>query len=242
MIIDNHNNTGLPKYLIRIFNDKRYMQKFVATGQLYMNTLEFFRNMEEGFQGDHKEGKLIDKAMHATLEISSTNDFSNPDIVLTDVEWLTNGYVYCFFAAEENELIVSEGKIYYDQTTSLNLKNAVLQYRKENDGRDIYVVVLDAEKMIYEIEKQLKKVKYRGYQGRVEYVENVSLSMRQIFEIMCEKPWSSAFVKPQRYRYQKEWRVFIDAKPLDNHAELYIKNIDKIVLGGGYISATEILI
>ncbi len=87
--------------------------------------------MEEGFQGDHKEGKLIDKSMHATLEISSTNDFSNPDIVLTDVEWLTNGYVYCFFAAEENELIVSEGKIYYDQTTSLNLKNAVLQYRKE---------------------------------------------------------------------------------------------------------------
>lgn len=41
MIIDNHNNTGLPKYLIRIFNDKRYMQKFVATGQLYMNTLRF---------------------------------------------------------------------------------------------------------------------------------------------------------------------------------------------------------
>ena len=39
---------------------------------------------------------------------------------------------------------------------------------KRSDGRDIYVVVLDAEKMIYEIEKQLKKVKFRGYQGRVD--------------------------------------------------------------------------
>lgn len=86
----------LPKYLIRIFNDKRCMQEFVATGQLYLNTLEFFRNMEEGFQGDHKEGKLIDKAMHVTLAISSKNDFANPDVVLKDVEWLTNGYVYCF--------------------------------------------------------------------------------------------------------------------------------------------------
>lgn len=242
MIIYNHDDAGLPKYLIRLFNNKRYMQKFVATGQLYMNTLEFFRNMEEGFQGDHKEGKLIDKSMHATLEISSTNDFSNPDIVLTDVEWLVNGYVYCFYAAEEDEPIVSEGKIYYNQATSLNLKNAVLQYRKENDGRDIYVVVLDAEKMIPEIEKQLKTVELPGYQGRVEYMENAALSTRQMFEIMSEKPWVSAFVKPQRYQYQKEWRVFIHAKPLADHAELYLTNVGKFIRSYEHIPCSAELI
>lgn len=241
MMIEDYDDVHLPKYLIRIFNNKRYMLQFIATGQLYMNTLEFFRNMEEGFQGDHKEGKLIDESMHATLEVSSISDFRNPDIVLEDVECTINGYVYCFFAAGENDINVSEGKLYYNPKDPLNLKDAVLQYKKEDETQDIYIVVLDAKKAIQAIEQQFKTIEFVGYQGFVEYVQEESLPPRRIIEIISNRPWSIAFIKSQRYEYQKEWRVFIDTKPLDNHAELYIKNMDKIVLGAGCIPATEIL-
>lgn len=231
MIIDDRNSTGLPKYLIRIFNDKTYMQKFVATGQLYMNTLEFFRNMEEGFQGDHREGKLIGKEMHASLAISSTNDFSNPDVVFQDVEWIINGYIYCFFAAEENDIMISKGKLYFNQATPLNLKEAILQYKKEKKGQDIHIILLDAQKTIQEIEKQLGTTGFQGYQGRVKYVDNAFISSQHILEIMSGQPWNSAFIKPQQYQYQKEWRVFIDVKPLADHAEIYLQDMKKLVVG-----------
>lgn len=239
MIIKSHAGDHLPKYLIRLFKGKSHMQQFVASGKVYMNTLEFFRNMEEGFQGDHKEGKLIDKSMHVTLAVSSKNDFSNPDVILKDVEWLTNGYVYCFFAAQENDIAISDGKLYYNQETPLNLKQAILQYRKENEGHDTHVVILDGPKTIQEIERQLGTVEFGGYQGYVAYVESGSVSSQQIYKIMSERPWESAFVKPKRYQYQKEWRVFIDTKPSADHAELYMKDMKKLVVGYFNIPAAQ---
>lgn len=216
------------------------MQKFLATGQLYMNTLEFFRNMEEGFQGDPKEGKLIDKSSHATLEISSKSDFSDPDVVIQDVELLENGYVYCFFAAGENDIKVSEGKLYYNQETPENLKEAVLRYRKENESKDTHIIILDAQKTIQAIEQQLKTIDFAGYQGFVEYVHEEFLPSKRTFEIISKRPWGIAFIKSRKYSYQKEWRLFIHAKPSDNHAEIYLGDMKNLVVGYAHIPPSEL--
>ena len=144
-----------------------------------------------------------------------------------------------FFAAQENDIVISDGKLYYNQQTPQNLKQAVLRYRKENEGHDTHVVILDGPKTIQEIERQLETVEFGGYQGYVAYIENHSISSQRIYEIMSERPWTSAFVKPKRYQYQKEWRIFIDAKPTADHAELYLKDMKKLVVGYINIPASQ---
>lgn len=224
----------MPKYLIRLFNRKEYFQKFVTVGQMYMNTLEFFRKQEEGFQGDPHEGKLIDRSEHAKLMFSTRNDFEHPDFVLADVEMVTNGYVYCFFAANENDIHVTKQGIYDNPSVNGNLRETITKYRNENSNNDIYIVVLDAKKTIEAIEQQLQSISFPWYQGYVQYVQTSSLSPQQLLNVQ-DKPWTSAFRKPQQYQYQSEWRVFIHTRPLDNHAEVYLKCLSASIVCCGRI-------
>lgn len=234
-------DSKMPKYLIRLFNCKEYAQKFVTNGQLYMNTLEFFRKQEEGFQGDHHEGKLIDGSKHAKLMCSARNDFEHPDFVLDDVEMVTNGYVYCFFAANENDIHVTKQAIYDNPSVNENLRETITKYQNENLNNDIYIVVLDAKKTIEAIEHQLQNdISSPWYQGYVQYVQPNVLSSKQLLDVLDNKPWVAAFRKPQQYQYQSEWRVFIHAQPLANHAEVYLKGLSKSIVCCGRIeSATD---
>lgn len=233
-------DSKMPKYLIRLFNCKAYAQKFVTVGQMYMNTLEFFRKQEEGFQGDHHEGKLIDSSEHAELMFSTRNDFEHPDFVLADVEMVTNGYVYCFFAANENDIHVTKQGIYDNPSVNGNLREATTKDRNENPNNDIYIVVLDAKKTIEAIEQQLQCISFPWYQGYVQYEQTSSLSSQQLLDALNGKPWAAAFRKPQRYQYQSEWRVFIHAQPSASHAEVYLKGLsESIVCCGRIESATD---
>lgn len=226
------NNRPYPKYFVRLFDNEDFAMQ-CATGKIYMNTLEYFRSIEPGFQGDPLEGKVLGKALHAELMVSSTDDFSKPDIVLKDVQISGNGYVYCFYAAEEDELKIVDHEAFYRKSIHPNLNDTILEYKKSHDKT--YCIIFDAQKVISKIQTKLNKEKFKSYQGFVEYVPNVELSQARVEAHMKGDPWAMPFIKDEKYSYQKEWRVFIHVNPTEKAAWFWLENPSEYVLFFGEV-------
>lgn len=226
------NNKPYPKYFVRLFDNKDFAMQ-CAAGKIYMNTLEYFRSIEPGFQGDPLEGKVLGKALHAELRVGSTGDFSSPDLVIKDVEMEGNGYVYCFYAAGDAELKIVERVPYYCQSIHPNLNDTILEYKKSHDKT--YCIIFDAQKVISKIEKELNKEQFKSYQGFVDYVPDAELSRKRVEAFMQGSPWAMPFIKDEKYSYQKEWRVFIHVKPTEDASWLWLQNPSEHVLFFGEV-------
>lgn len=223
-------NKPYPKYFIRLFSEENYWKECIA-GKIYMNTLSYFRDLEAGFQGDPLEGKVLDKSTHSQLMISSNGDFSNPDCVIDDVEIKVNGYLYCFYAADEDELLIKSNSLYCNNFLHPNLRDAILKYKKEHGKA--YYIVFDAHKVIHKAKKELLKINFPSYQGFVDYVSDAAVSLKRIEAFLKQDPWSKAFVKDEKYAYQKEWRIFIDATPAEKFAYFLISDPSEHILAIG---------
>lgn len=221
------NNKPYPKYLVRLFEKEDFAMQ-CAKGKIRMNTLENFRKMEPGFQGDPLEGKVLGKSLHAELLIGLTNDFSDPNVVIKDVQIIGNGYIYCFYAADDDELKVVDRVPYYCESVYPNISDAISRYK--NSHKEAYCIIFDAPKIISKIQAALNKAQFKSYQGFVDYVPNVELSQKRVESFMKGDPWAMPFIKDAMYSYQKEWRVFINENPTAEAKWIWLDNLSECIV------------
>lgn len=156
-----------PKYLMRLFDNEQYAADFISKGHLYLNTLEYFRKLEnDDFRGDKTEGSLhFDSG--TSLKIFRDEE-STKVINLNITNISVDGLIYCFFAIYENQLSVDQSNYHWvDENNSL--QTCIEEYYRKN-GKTI--IVLDYLEIKNKIHHLLNNEPYKRVQfcfKKVEY-------------------------------------------------------------------------
>lgn len=221
-------------YLIKCYAKKEYRTDF-NKGIIYLNNLSFFHNVENAFQQD-KEGEIFHqvknsigtfyifdqiegsevsklvKSGKALEEIKPLKKQSNKLGNFKDLRLSIAGYITCFYLIPKRCLKLSGKNIdispineYYNFFYFLN------SYAKEQGYA--FVCIYDAPKLIKKICDAFNdNNKYDFTYGSVTY-QNVDVPTKAKWfkDGQFEK---IAFTKSLKFKYQKEFRLFVSPKDL----------------------------
>ncbi len=188
--------------------DKKYANDFL-TGKLYMNPLQYFRNLENPAQGDPLEGACgtIKKNQLKQVGIHFSNDFLQA--ISDNVTLLSNFYaannLFCMYCLQIN-----------DEKKTVQRPNEELRSFTDQATRQKVVVhIKDKTAFLRKLDSALQKalkehtIEYSIY-GKVEY---------QSTWLNADGPGSrSAFHKEPPYAYQSEWRLCVLRYTQDQNA------------------------
>lgn len=224
-----HFNSIEDLYLIRIFDNESYLDAFVSGTCFRMNSVEKFRKIENEFQGDVNECRIILNAENKNAKVFIGDAFPKKqigDVKITDLK--LNGYIYCFFAIpknffyiENNEIMMDDDSPYYkDFITSLSL------YYKNCSTKKCFIAVLDAKELIQRFSDKFKKSNYKYGYGFVNY-KNINTNDR--LEYIAENIlYKIIFEKDIKYSYQHEFRFYIAADIKKEYLEIRDINLSDI--------------
>ena len=181
------NNTDFNIEAFLKIGDEKYMSKLLEDGEVYMNTVKYFREHEQnGNRGDKYEGtSLIEK--DAKLEISIGNDriasSNNSEIKLRYGK--DNGNIFCLTSVFEQDL---ERNV----KVNLNLSDELLDFGNRA------ILIYNPKKFINRVVNELKNLKVKYKILHVKYLDINDYSGTY-----------SIFRKPAKYSFQKETRIFL---------------------------------
>lgn len=218
-----HFNSIEDLYLVRIFDDERYLDDFISGTCFRMNSVEKFRNTENDFQGDINECRIIlDDNINTKVFIG--NSFPKKLIGNTRIADIRiKGYIYCFFAIPKNFFYIKNNQVMMGENSPyFNDFIHSLNSYYENCSKKCFVAVFDAKKLILKFSNNFNENNYKYGYSFVSYkILNTNDKLKYLAENMLYK---IIFEKDIKYSYQHEFRFYIAC---DNQNEyLEIKNID----------------
>ncbi len=203
-----------------------------------MNTLSYFRNLEEGFQGDHKDGALrFDEPGAQLLWTTDVKFTQSQSIPITGM--VADGLIYCFFTAMRGQLLIENGTLAWENESTA-LFSAIKEYYRENGKA--FILVLDYNFFIPKLQAVLSEEPYRKFEPLVDMVSYDPISqMDRVEGFLRNNLRKMAFVKNNRYKYQQEMRVFIHARPTGSHphADIYLGDLRPCLVFGGEYSPED---
>lgn len=178
----------------------------ILSGKLYMNSLRYFRELEQEGVGDEQEGALC---------IGATGDLLYKGQIIAKVKNLRAYYdfpVFCALSVPLNQVGESDyaflipqkmlREFMYDRTSKYT---AVLINRCDFEER---------------LEKALVQYKIMGCLGKVQYSD-------KIIPYSSEEKLKVAFCKRKKFAYQNEWRIALDF-PVEDRFVLDVGDISDI--------------
>jgi hypothetical protein len=168
------------------FGSLENIQDLFRNGTIYLNTIEYFHNIEDKeLRGDKYEGatKVIN-SLPGTFRIPNVDrDFKYEKIHLKESFEIVLGNLYCLYC------ISSYG--------FKNLLDFKLDERNLRFGTHC-LMIKDNQYLFSSIEKELKKNGYKYHHGFVEYYDRDKISKEL-----------TIFNKPNEFEYQKEFRFYV---------------------------------
>lgn len=173
-------------FLLRV-SEKQYIES-TRKGKLYMNSLGFFRAMEQEGIGDKQEGIMISNGTGMLLfEGQVLAEFKN-----------MKTYINCpIFCASSIDLKQIEEGHYEFVISSKMLQEIMVDKTKQYE-----ILLFEKKEFIKRIKQALIREGLQGAMGRVKYTEEIKMFPK-------EKAYNFAFRKSPIFSHQKEWRLVL---------------------------------
>ena len=222
-------------YLIKAFGNKQHRDDFNTGKEIYINSVEFFHNHGNLFQGDfeggivqqpdNSPGKLIFTKEHQSLEqiVNNyrSNQYSADDYVVdtNGFKAFISGHICCFALFPKSSLVFCDNQIVFnenDATIQKEFYNYLNGYAQEKGYT--FFSVYDAEAFLQLFCEGMMEKGYALCYGPVDY--HSMTAEERIWNYQHGNIQSIVFTKDSRFAYQKEFRVFLQSH---NHKNVPIK-------------------
>lgn len=198
------------------FGQRKYMERLLKNGELYLNTTTFFSQYDESNGiGDKYEGvRLVDNAPFCDIELM----FNSPNIENLKLEKVKGVHM----RIRENH---PQGNIF-----CLNMANG---FRKDDErvGKielnaslldlgsdyDTAVFIMDYKRFLERVTTELEKLPYFYKCSPVEYYD----------EKLCQGKELTFFHKRKKYSEQNEFRIYVETNS-DSPLKINIGNMEDI--------------
>lgn len=215
-------NNGSEWCIFIKFGKKEHLE-MLQKGQIYMNTLDFYRKHESA-KGDEVVGDASEAILAVELENVKIIDNETNEIVLEipiSKAKIDPGYsrfpVFCLFRFDKrNEISCDEN-------------NAILEFTEEQKNKlvefgEYALVIKDTDEFDKRLEEALSKENLDFAKGTIEYRNP---NNEDVLERFAEGGPEVAFMKREKYDYQSEYRYMIK-KEVENPLKLKIEDISDI--------------
>lgn len=190
------------KHTILLFikiGDLRWIQDLYENGTVYMNTLDYFKKINDNsLRGDPNEGAInLSNPKNATIRFS----FMDQDIKPVSIRYgsfLKTGNLYCLYCVSS-----------YDLPNPNDFK---FDERNLEFGSHC-LVIKQPEVFIEKMENELNRLGYNFNHNLVRYYQE-QVQLKDL----------TPFNKPNAFEYQKEFRFFVENE-VDKPIKLQIGNM-----------------
>jgi hypothetical protein len=214
-------------FFIKFFKEERYADSFIS-GDLYLNTIDYFRKIECEEDGRSDLTEAISVWLQPADTVIKLN-FGGQDMVITkddlaaptSISFQQHDYLhlFCLYALHTNGFDFVDNKIELpvEKMEELN-KQLKVDKRCLDFGK--YAVVIPAQQFINQLRESFKRQPYRCDARLVKYYDN------EVFhgEIPSQEV---PFMKQKRFSYQQEFRLCVNTN---------LKNDDAITINIGDLS------
>ena len=206
-----HNMCGAP--LIKFKNQD--IINSLQAGNVYMNSLEYFRRLEDEDTGigDSYEGKVhVKKGRLIIPELGINMELTN-DLINTSIQ---DAYVYCFTSFHHISGIFTFSDF---------------QKEKLAEAGERALIITDRNEFIKRITNKLIKEGYKVSFGYVSYYKPEIDEVLKFFELLSIGIDAVALQKREKYSYQQEFRfIAYKENSTDDHICINIGDISDISL------------
>ena len=203
-------------FLAKAFSDPQHAEDLIK-GQLYANTLRYFRNIEgDPTRGDPEEGAMMPQLEGLAIELTSTNpttgevdritvtkdDLAAPPVIRP--RWFEHVNLFCMYAARTGQ---------FTTISEQNITNFQKQLEMPKDCHRFghhAVLIKNPSEFIRRVNLAAENKEYKVHSGLVQYYDP------NIGTTPIHSPIQTLFLKRKMYGYQKEWRLAIDTGTTTN--------------------------
>lgn len=213
--------------LIR-FSRKSYNDDLLINKQMYMNNLEFFRDLEKDGQGDDLENCGYNGAYtlyiqdKSTLKWEKLVDHSQDNSPIN----VNNGIrIFCFFFIDENELGGTHGSDIIDYRISWKTIESFW-----TDDEDMEMLIFpDTHSLIYQFTTAVKAQGFLCSYGCVLYDQENTTINPKFLDFNKTNPFALAFHKRRIYSDQHEYRFALQiSKEQKDACVLELPHFDEV--------------
>ena len=197
-------------FLAKVFSESQHADDLIK-GNLYANTLRYFRNIEgDTTRGDPEEGAIRPQLEGLALELTSTNSTTGEvdKITITKDDlaappsirprWFEHLNLFCMYAARTGQ---------FTTISEQNITDFQKQLEMPEDCREFgshAVLIRNPREFIRRVNLAAENEGYKVHYGPVHYYDP------DIGTPPIHSPIQTLFLKRKMYEYQKEWRLAID--------------------------------
>lgn len=220
---------------MRCFSKEEYRNEFNTGEKAYLNSMQYFHDLEDEFQRDF-EGGIFRQAPNTTAYLLrakanlSVNDAIDKVInkQLEDGEWIIktidtkfyiNGYLFCMTIIPKSYLQIREKEIVFNEKHNIADGFYYLLNQYTKNSKYTFISLYDAEIFMERFYSQMTE---RGYAISYGCVDYENLSQEERYKFYSEHNITKlVFTKDEKFSYQNEFRIFLNKPGAEilNHIE-----------------------
>jgi len=187
----------------------------LRSGFVYMNSLQYYRDLERANQGDDVIGDAFEGQLHVqsgSIHIPSLNQVVPLDdqLLRTSIE---DAYAFCLFSIPEAPAFAF----------------SALQNEKLPTFGDSALVITDRDEFVRRLFNRLAEEGYRVLFGNVSYYDPTTDNVAYFVNLIRNGIESVAFNKRSVFAYQQEFRIVAISKDKQqDHISVNIRDISDI--------------
>lgn len=210
-------------YFLRCFSCEKYRNDFNTGKKVYINSVQYFHDLEDDFQRDFEGGifrqppntkAFLLKAKSSltvdeAIEHAINNKLESGEWVMktSDFKFFINGYIFCLTIIPKIYLRINEKEIVFNEKHNISDAFWYLLNQYTQQNQYAYISLYDAETFMEVFYRQMTKKGYSINCGCVDY-ENLTQDER--LKYYSENNITKLlFTKDKRFSYQNEYRLFI---------------------------------
>lgn len=188
----------------------------LRNGLVYMNSLQYYRDLENANLGDDVVGDAYEGQIHVhsgriIIPKLKRMDLLNGHLFRTSID---NSYVFCMFAIPK------------DAST---FTFSDLQKEKLPEFGDSALIITDRDEFVRRVFDKLRAGGYRVTYGNVSYFNPAIDTVSYFFDLIKQSIIAAAFKKRDLFSYQQEFRIIaMKDGSLEDHIEINIGDISDI--------------
>lgn len=222
-------------YFLHCFSQEKYRDEFNSGEKIYINSMQYFHNLEDDFQRDFEGGvvsqlqnrkgwMLKAKAsynVNEAIEKVINNELKDDEWIIptSDFKFYINGYIFCFTLIPKRYLEFRDNKIVFNEKHDISSGFRYLLNQYTKDSKYTYISIYNAQLFMETFYPQMANKGYKISYGCVDY-ENLTQ------ELKCKyysenNIYKLIFTKAEKFNYQNEFRIFLHktGEEVKNHIE-----------------------
>lgn len=189
-------NNNMELYYLMKFGEERYLKNLINFGEIYLNTIEYFKKSDDITINDNNEGAAFIHQGDLKIFNPDNNELIGyaPTAQLRFFNKTFNGNLYCMFGLTseiENKMKINNLKV-----ISIDER----MYKQKDTENKKCVIITNPKEFLNRIESKLNAEKLEYEFHMVEYYNEKEHSGKL-----------DIFNKSNKFEYQSEFRLFVNS-------------------------------